>query len=149
MSWAGLEVRASDVFMVFQVPEVFFQGTLVLCDPSGKTRSRTHQFQVYDIRSSKCSVFSPQPTVKVFNEISHKQFICGQLPDVAVATDVVVGRAVFHSPWHGDKSSQLGGQAAHLICWSNVDADGKGRDNNICAHIFSQTMKDLRTKRDS
>lgn len=88
-------------------------------------------------------------TVKVFNEISHKQFICGQLPDVAVATDVVVGRAVFHSPWHGDKSSQLGGQAAHLICWSNVHADGKGRDNNICAHIFSQTMKDLRTKRDS
>lgn len=69
--------------------------------------------------------------MKVFNEIYHQQFICGQLPDVAVATDVVVGLAVFHSPWHGDKSSQLGGRAAHLICWSNVDADGKGRDNNI------------------
>lgn len=127
MSWVGLEDRSSDVFVVFQLPGVFFQGTRVLCDPSRETRCGTLHFQVYDIGSTKCTAFFLQPTVKVFNnEISHQQFICRRLPDVGVATDVAVGLAVFHPPWHGDKSSQLGGQAAHLMCRSNVDADGNG-----------------------
>lgn len=63
-----------------------------------------------------------QQTVTEPNEAFEKQFNCGQFP-VAVVVDVVVGLPGCHSPQQLVKSAQLQGEAAPLMCWSNLDAD--------------------------
>lgn len=63
-----------------------------------------------------------QQTVTEPNEAFQKQFNCGQFP-VVVVVDVVVGLPGCHSPQQLVKSTQLQGEAAPLMCWSNLDAD--------------------------
>lgn len=61
-----------------------------------------------------------QLTVTELNEPFQKQLNCGQFP---VVVDVVVGLPGCHSPQQLVKRTQLQGEAAPLMCGSNVESD--------------------------